>query len=329
MVLPLIPVAVIAVGALTGGSGLALGGKGALDLKRANDRIKGSHLYYRLRREASEQAVAETNDLLEKWRLEQETALTTTVVRFVDFLRRHARQVKDNERLLVDGLEAGAERVIDPGGVNVDSLTWIGGVVTSAALSGGANVAAVTVATAVGSASTGAAISGLSGAAAQSATMAWLGGGALSAGGGGVALGGLVLNFVTIGPALLLGGLVTSGQGRKALTQAAAKQAEVDVAVAELDATAIVLDAVENRVDELRSILQSLVGQATEALELLESEPFLPVEHAPRFQQAHLFVKAVSEVATATILDSDGELSDESTAVTVKYRTMTKEKNNG
>lgn len=85
-------------GALTGGSGLALGGKGALDLKRANDRIKGSHLYSRLRREASEQAVAETNDLFEKWRLEQETALTTTVVRFVDFLRRHARQVKDNER---------------------------------------------------------------------------------------------------------------------------------------------------------------------------------------------------------------------------------------
>lgn len=35
MVLPLIPAALIAVGAVTGCGGLALGGKGALDLKKA------------------------------------------------------------------------------------------------------------------------------------------------------------------------------------------------------------------------------------------------------------------------------------------------------
>ena len=34
MVLPLIPAALIAVGTVTGGSGLALGGKGALDIRR-------------------------------------------------------------------------------------------------------------------------------------------------------------------------------------------------------------------------------------------------------------------------------------------------------
>lgn len=53
--------------------------------------------------------------------------------------------------------------------------------------------AAMWVATTFGTASTGTAISVLSGAAAESAALAWLGGGALAAGGGGMAAGGALL----------------------------------------------------------------------------------------------------------------------------------------
>src|SRR5699024_12634359 len=53
-------------------------------------------------------------------------------------------------------------------------------------------------------------LSGLSGAAASNATLAWLGGGALSAGGYGVAGGTLVLGGVVAGPALAVGGLIMS-----------------------------------------------------------------------------------------------------------------------
>lgn len=53
--------------------------------------------------------------------------------------------------------------------------------------------AAMWVATAFGTASTGAAISSLSGAAATNAALAWLGGGALTAGGGGMAVGNALL----------------------------------------------------------------------------------------------------------------------------------------
>jgi len=42
MVLPLIPAVLIAVGAVTGGGGLALGGKGALDLKKASRELTPS-----------------------------------------------------------------------------------------------------------------------------------------------------------------------------------------------------------------------------------------------------------------------------------------------
>lgn len=68
-----------------------------------------------------------------------------------------------------------------------------------AGLAAGASVAfmaptaAMWVATTFGTASTGTAISALSGAAAESAALAWLGGGALSAGGGGIVAGKALL----------------------------------------------------------------------------------------------------------------------------------------
>lgn len=66
---------------------------------------------------------------------------------------------------------------------------------------------------ALGTASTGTAISTLSGVAATNATLAALGGGALAAGGGGMALGSLVLGGATLGVGLLIGGIIFSVAG--------------------------------------------------------------------------------------------------------------------
>lgn len=69
-------------------------------------------------------------------------------------------------------------------------------------------------------AGTGTAISALSGAAAESAALAWLGGGTLAAGGGGVAAGALVLEAVATGGAILavVGGLWMAHSMYKFLT---------------------------------------------------------------------------------------------------------------
>ena len=72
------------------------------------------------------------------------------------------------------------------------------GIAGGAAVAALAPSAAMWVATTFGTASTGTAISALSGAAAQSAALAWLGGGALTAGGGGMAAGNALL--VLAGP---------------------------------------------------------------------------------------------------------------------------------
>lgn len=72
--------------------------------------------------------------------------------------------------------------------------------------------AAMGVATTFGVASTGTAISALSGAAATNAALAWLGGGALAAGGGGVAAGNALLALAgPVGWAIAGVALVTSG----------------------------------------------------------------------------------------------------------------------
>jgi len=71
---------------------------------------------------------------------------------------------------------------------------------------------AMAVATTFGTASTGTAISALSGAAAANAALAWLGGGALAAGGGGMAAGNALLALA--GPVgWTVGGLAVAGSG--------------------------------------------------------------------------------------------------------------------
>ncbi len=106
-----------------------------------------------------------------------------------------------------------------------------------AAIAAGASVAfmgpaaAMWVASTFGTASTGVAISTLSGAAAQSAALAWLGGGALAAGGGGVAAGNALLVMagpigLTIAGATLLTSIVLFAKKRVKLN--AEKNEEIE-----------------------------------------------------------------------------------------------------
>lgn len=75
----------------------------------------------------------------------------------------------------------------------------------------GATTAAIA---ALGVASTGTPIAALSGAAATNATLAVLGGGTLAAGGGGIALGSIVLSATAAGIGLLVGGAIFSIAGQ-------------------------------------------------------------------------------------------------------------------
>jgi hypothetical protein len=98
------------------------------------------------------------------------------------------------------------------------------GLPAGAAAAYGAYSATMLLATA----STGTVISSLGGAAATNATLAWLGGGAIASGGGGMAAGALVLGGLVAGPALAIAGFVMGSAAEENLNKARANLAEAE-----------------------------------------------------------------------------------------------------
>lgn len=83
----------------------------------------------------------------------------------------------------------------------------------------------------IGTASTGTAIGTLSGAAATNATLAWLGGGAVSAGGAGVAGGMVVLGGIALAPLAIFGMFLGTNKGKQQLNEAKNYSDQIDVLV--------------------------------------------------------------------------------------------------
>lgn len=116
------------------------------------------------------------------------------------------------------------------------------GVVVGAGVAAFGPTAAIAVATTFGTASTGTAISALSGAAATNAALAWLGGGTLALGGGGMAAGNTLLALAgpvgwTIGGSALLGGaLIANKKNKDSAVKAQKETIEVSKQLAVLNA---------------------------------------------------------------------------------------------
>lgn len=149
-----------------------------------------------------------------------------------------------------------------------------------------AGVGALGVVTTFGTASTGTAISALSGAAATNATLAWLGGGSLAAGGLGVAGGTAVLGGIVAVPLLLVFASRATAKSEEALTQAFEQEAQYEVATEEVKLlvakTACVIArtqevfettvALSKRFEALLSAMEGLVAQKSEAKTKLAEE---------------------------------------------------------
>lgn len=128
------------------------------------------------------------------------------------------------------------------------------------ALTGGALTAfgAYSATTALATASTGTAIAGLSGVAATNATLAWLGGGSLAAGGLGVAGGTAVLGGLVAGPALLIMGLVANNRANENLDNARSRRAEARKVAEELETAGAMCEGIAERSDLFTDLLTKM-----------------------------------------------------------------------
>jgi hypothetical protein len=147
------------------------------------------------------------------------------------------------------------------------SIDAVQGLVSVAGgLAVGVSAAQLTL-TAVGAlatASTGTAISGLTGAAAANATYAWLGGGALAAGGNGIAGGIAVLGGVTVLPAVAAGVGWVWWKGSKELTKQKADAAKLKAVEADLNRGMALLDGVAKRITHSSDVLRRLGQRLSE-----------------------------------------------------------------
>ena len=186
------------------------------------------------------------------------------------------------------------------------------GVSGGAALAFGAYNGTMMLATA----STGTAISTLTGAAATNATLAWLGGGSIAAGGGGMALGTMVLGGIVAGPALAIFGHIMGNKGEEALNaaqsnleQAKTIQKEATLVVTSLDAinqVAILADGTFTKVSrELRRAVQSLNDVIENNGE--DFQTFAPNYREVVFKTVK-YAQLIKAMIDTSILDADGKL---------------------
>lgn len=238
------------------------------------------------------------------------------LVRFLERLDRRSTQ----DRTFLEGLEGFSPQALQEYQTTVlEAQTFATGGVKALEAAGAAGQSAITLVGLFGTASTGTAITGLSGAAAWNATLAWLGGGSLAAGGGGMALGTLVLGGIAVAPALLVGGFMVGGKREKALTEAYEYQSKVNREIAHLKDLEGFFQGVQNRILELSDLVDGLNFRAIQGLVELDSQPFDRHRDLVELQEVVLLIQAVVAIMKTPVLDEDGNLNPATKNLKAKY----------
>lgn len=177
----------------------------------------------------------------------------------------------------------------------------------------GAYGATATLATA----STGTAIATLHGVAATNATLAFLGGGTLAAGGLGVAGGVMVLGAFVAAPVLAVAGFVTGANASAKLSKARsnlaeAKRCEAQMAILETTCNAIAKKAwqFEKKIDRLEDVMNPLLDELqTVVTEKTTSVKCLSQDSKRRLASLIAIAQAMAALVNTPLVNQNGALS--------------------
>jgi len=304
----MLPFILAGVSLLSAGAGIGAMIDAKETQKRAESIIQESKRKFDRRKAQLEKANEELNSTLQCYG-ELKVALFQSVIKeFLDFLDRYGVDAKSKAQIR-KYIKKGEIIKLRNELASIEELP-----VALSMLDGGLKGAMVAYAvyggvTSFAAASTGTAISALSGAAARNAALAWLGGGSLATGGLGVLGGQLVLGGITIGPALLVTGLKMSSEAEKNLTEAYKFQKEVNEKVALMDRTEQEYEEIQRYVKESSEVLEQLRRRFYSQFRKLRRRKHNPLETIT-FQQCVLIVKQLKKILEAPLVN-DGKVAEE------------------
>jgi hypothetical protein len=322
MPFPLIPLAVLVGTALLGSAGGVKSGRSMAKIVKAKKFNKQAETIIAYAQANAVTAANNSQERISKLGRIKLHVLNSSVPRFVDtFEKIHGIEIENTvgiEELTKYHIDKQA--TLDLRGMSIKAAEVLGGLAgasgTGALVAFGAYSATMTF----GSASTGTAIAALSGIAAKNATLAFLGGGALAVGGGGMALGTIVLGGLVGGPALLVFGIFMDAHAKKNLEKALSSKAEALKTAEELKSVEFMCDAIAQRADMYYRLLEKLNCVFLTLIEELEHIVSTSGADYSRYTNAEQnrvvmcisMAGAVKSVLDMPILEENGGVTQES-----------------
>ena len=298
--------------------GVVKGVTGAIDHSDAKDINQDAHSTVNTANSKVNEQRKFTNAVLKDYGARKLRAFNGLIASFIDTFGR-LKNVDTIHTPELDKLNIGDFSTVSLEGLKTDyellkssSLGLGAGLGGGAALAFGAYNGTMLLATA----STGTAISTLSGAAATNATLAWLGGGSLAAGGGGIALGSMVLGGIVAGPALAIFGHIVGNKGEEALNNAHSNLEQAKTIRDEATLMAGKLEAIEKVSTFANSTFSAVSAHLRHAVSDLkkiidaEGEDYkdLSSESRETVFRSVKFAQLIKAMIDTPILDEDGNL---------------------
>ena len=255
-----LPLLFIGVAAATGTFGVGSTIKASIDAntaklvnKNANEIVQSSTEWVNAQRLACGRSLTQLGE-------EKLFVLSSSMTEFLDCFQK----IKNVDFKDTEGLDELKKFHIDEHDFEeMRSLVTFAGSLAGGAVAGTAGGAlaafgAYGAAQALAFASTGTAISALSGAAATNATLAFFGGGSLAAGGLGMAGGTAVLGGLVAGPALMVMGLVAGNAAKKNLEKAYTNRSEAIQIASQLNVAGLQCETIRRRTYMFYNLLARL-----------------------------------------------------------------------
>ncbi|WP_304341785.1 hypothetical protein [Campylobacter ureolyticus] len=181
-------------------------------------------------------------------------------------------------------------------------------------------------------ASTGTAISTLSGAAATNATLAWLGGGSLASGGLGMAGGTMVLGGLVAGPALAVAGWVMASSAEKAknnaytnLSKARAIEESNKTIILQLEKVSMLSDRLKNTIEKLVFYFNTMINNLDALVAKNDNYKTYDEKEKTLVHHSLLMAQSIKNLISVPLMDEKGEIEIEARKTRRKAERMLEE----